>query len=778
MTYKYLQPKFLLWFVFVITINLHAQVANQGPLYVHDYGSVYLDGTFHLSTTTTKTSRSPINYGKIIFGSSATWLGASNTAFIDGYIQRAVSGGSFIYPLGHDGIYAPVKVTPTTAASITSLYTHVAPTGNLDLSVGILSSEGYWKISGGTATFSLSWGSSTNIGTLTNGQLANLTIVGYNGNAWVQIPSNPDSNSIFGQSSTIAAGSITTTQAIDLSAYTMFGLASKGGCAPQIVASGITKTWNGQSWSPSSPALADNAVINGPFSGTLQCYDLTLNADIDINDGQNIEIANAVYGTGTIRMSGLSNVMQHSATGQAPKIELLKETGSMRRFDYAFITNPINDPASFFTQISSPNNVAVNGLFGTQPRSAFSDFKTLNSAGVPAAITTGIIGKGMRALVSNQAPYSIVERYDVWAAVTDPTQKKTIVAKIKGTANNGDIAAPLLPTVYSFIGNPYPSAIDGAKLLEAAGDGVRQTLYYWAYATPMSATYKYSNNDFSTWTKAGGVAACEGCPVPDGTIGTMQGVYVKGNAAGANNFSFTNCMRIASGGMEYLRQEASKDRYWVSMLSDSGSFSQVLTAYDKESNVEFDHLDGARINTLDASVMSSLIGTGRYAIQSRGNFNVLDVVPLNIVRKNNDNLTISLTRKEGIFEGDEIKIYIHDKEMNIYFDLAQGNFSTNDAADVDNTRYELVYSAGALNTIDPKNVGVAVFSTIKDQKFIAEASKEMAHIDIYDMAGRKIMSFDARDKSVQKPFNYAQGMYVAKIKLVDGTVTSNKLINK
>jgi len=66
--------------------------------------------------------------------------------------------------------------------------------------------------------------------------LPKLTIVGWNGSAWVIIPSTVDEYSILGEISSLVAGSISSNAVVDLSAYTAFsfGTATKQLCIPTL----------------------------------------------------------------------------------------------------------------------------------------------------------------------------------------------------------------------------------------------------------------------------------------------------------------------------------------------------------------------------------------------------------------------------------------------------------------------------------------------------------------------------------------------------------------
>jgi hypothetical protein len=229
---------FFFYILFSITFfqfnALQAQVSNEGVLYIGDNSTFYIGSeNFNFSLGSTTLNRSKIDYGVMSFSNEARWIGASDSNFVDGYAQTE-SSTAFILPIGQSGVYAPIQVIPFSSDGVDAAYYRSMPTvmGNvLEESISSISSVEYWDIKsvGVKAGISLSWRSSSAIADLTASSLPNLTIVGWNGSAWVTIPSIIDEYSILGEISTLVSGSISSTAAVDLSAYKAFsfGTATK-----------------------------------------------------------------------------------------------------------------------------------------------------------------------------------------------------------------------------------------------------------------------------------------------------------------------------------------------------------------------------------------------------------------------------------------------------------------------------------------------------------------------------------------------------------------------
>ncbi len=250
--------KFLFLGLFLI-INLSdviAQTKSYGRLIIENTGDmkIYDEWSFRVNTGNTQlgiigTERRN-NKGYISFMPGSSWIGANNTAYIDGYV-RTYLDAPFTFPIGDNNSYRPAKVSissptnPTEASyfavnpsmAITSPFfgsvSEVLPYGgpfNTNLkesSISAISTSEYWDINGNTpAKISLSWDVSSGISTLCSGSLANLIIVGWDGSKWVKISSVKDDISIFGTSSNLNSGSITTISTIMPNTYSIYTLGS------------------------------------------------------------------------------------------------------------------------------------------------------------------------------------------------------------------------------------------------------------------------------------------------------------------------------------------------------------------------------------------------------------------------------------------------------------------------------------------------------------------------------------------------------------------------
>ena len=776
-------------FVFCVLASTvtFAQVQANASLFIGDGGTVYVgSGDYAFgSGGATETTRTAGTYGKLIYNAGATTSGASSTHYLDGYGSTR-STAAFIFPVGQSGVYAPVKVTPSTTAAVDAAYRRASATtigATLDPTVTAVSTVEYWNIKGSNdAAISLTWRADSNLAAIGIGSsTANLTIVGFRAGKWEKIPSTVDAISIIDNvtASSITTGSISTTGTVALSSYEYFSLgAEEIICAPIIAFSGNTSTWNGTAWDV-TPTLADAAIVNSntPASpGSFACNSLVLNANITLANGQNVEVVNGVTGSGKIIMASEASVVQRAGT-TAPNIELTKVSRPMRQYDYIYWGTPI--AGNFLSQLTTNTVAPASGLTNTfDSKIKYVSLPIVNGGGwqILDAITTG---KGFATRVKNQAPF------------VDQATTGFVNFTFKGMANNGDIPVgitrdPAFPNggrSHNLLANPYPSAIDADKLITENLD-IDGVIYLWSASVPnVGIGQAYTQADYMVYTLAGTVVPNTITKTFDGKIASGQGFLVK-SLKDNGTVTFTNCMRLTTNNNQFQKVKSTKtvaaDSFKLNMTGENGVFSQILVSYLPNATLGYDRLYDAGRNSLSTVQLFSIFeGDGRrLAINARPSFVADDIVPIGVSKTSTypETFTIALTEKTGVFTSADQSVYIHDTVNNTYFDLNNGDFTfTTDKNVLD--RYKLAYTAGTLS--NPKFENNGVFATLSKNVIGLESSLPLTGIEVYDLTGKRILASKIDNAlSSTTPFAFPKAVYIVKAKLNNGTVASFKLINQ
>lgn len=767
--------------ILLASYSAKAQISNSGDLYISNNSSVYLKGDFKFGTIGTTSSARTTVIGTLSFAPTATSSNAG-VRFMDGYVRK-YGTGNFVYPIGQSTIYAPISINPLTADTngvVAAYYSSAPAVTTFDVaSVSKISTSEYWDIKGtALSNISLTWRESSAISILTTAAITDLIIIGFNDlNTWVQIPSVVDATSILGNTSDLNSGSITSIGNVDLSKYSSFSLGAKGGCALEVASSGITKTWNLLGWVGADslpttlPSLADKAVINSAFTGNLSCNSLELNADITLLDGQIVEIVDRVSGLGKIIMSSQASVVQRSNTAETPNIVLTKTTRLMKMFDYIYWGTPISE--NFVTQIAG-----ARALTATQSGAFDLKFKyqTGSGGGWKPLIATEK-GRGFITRIKQQAPFVNAEARDV------------INFTFTGSANNGDITVLNMRNVggtydHELLANPYPGSIDLAKFT-AANPNLGGSIYLWTAGTAVVSNYTgtYTNSDYSIWNKSGETQANLIPQLVDGKIASGQSFRVQ-VLDDDTTATFNNCMRLTTGNTNFFRTGVAPvaiDRFKLNMTGSNGVFSQTLIAYIQGATYGLDRDYDAVSNSVSTAKIYSLLGTTKLTINGRNPYSATDVVPLGVSKATTatENFTISLAQQEGIFATRVATIYLHDILLGTYHDFVNGNYTFIANALTSNDRFEVVYTNPntALNNSD-FSVG-QVIATINTNTLTIVTSNEMESVDIFDLTGRKVLTIQTVNaNNLARSFNYSEGIYIAKIKLANGVLVTQKLINK
>jgi hypothetical protein len=181
-----------------------------------------------------------------------------------------------------------------------------------------------------------------------------------------------------------------------------------------------------------------------------------------------------------------------------------------------------------------------------------------------------------------------------------------------------------------------------------------------------------------------------------------------------------------------------------------------------------------------AQVYSILDGTARQlAINARPTFENTDIVNLGISKSNTntESFTVTIADKEGVFATNTVNVFLHDRLLNVYHNLADGGYTFTSNSTELNSRFQVVYQDAALSNTDFESNNV--IATINNQSLKIVASLPITNVAIYDISGRLVTDIKvANQLEVTNAFHFSEGIYIAKIKLENGAIATQKLINK
>ena len=526
-----------------------------------------------------------------------------------------------------------------------------------------------------------------------------------------------------------------------------------------------TKTWNG-SWSSGLPTEKNDVVMSADYStasGSFKCNNMTVNTGVTVTIRENeyIEALNTVTtsGTGKIVLENTGNFVQRcDEKPAAAYIEHKKTTMTKRKWDYEYWGTPITQ--DLFSTIPSPFDRGYYWQGG-----AGGGWKTLTS-------TT--VGKGFILRVGNVSPYNIGS-----GAVAN--------WQINGTANNGIVTVPIVKedaslTNYNndnLLANPYASALDGESFVSDPNNtNIYGSLYFWTSQTQYPGTGQYLEADYAIWNLSGSVT--RNGVTPNGKIPSGQGFFVK--VINNGSVLFKDYMRTTTLNTQFYRTSnlnSNVNRYWINLTDGNGVDNQILIAYINQATNGIDRLYDAPRNSESSTQLYMQIADDFFEINGKAPFTISDEVPIGIKKANTtaQTLTLTLTKKEGIFTNSSIPIYLYDSLLDEYHNLQIAPYTYTTTTLEDNKRFKLVYQNNSLGSNEFEKSNAIAF--IKNQTLNIQSNDNISKVVVYDVSGRKIAALNNQipSKTFSSEFNFSEGIYIAKIILENGKTISQKIAN-
>ena len=567
--------------------------------------------------------------------------------------------------------------------------------------------------------------------------------------------------------------------------------------------------WDGATWTPPGIPTGNTSLsFTGSYtsSGNLSGCSCSVTGGNVLFNGSDALILSGgltVTAPGTLKFNNNASLLQtNDASTNSGIITVERITQPMYRYDFTYWGSPV----------TLASNFALGGVGGLSPDTLsdkyFSWIPTVSNAGgnwtneTAGTIMDPIKGYCVRApqtfspVVSTKVPYT---------------------ANFIGTPNNGIISSPIyhgtLPLVsnddkYNLIGNPYPSALDAQAFLTDPLNTpiIDGTIYFWTHNSPILASnpnpfygtfaLNYNNNDYAAWNSLGavgfrGIQAGTGGVVPNGFIASGQGFFTKstGTAPTGATVTFNNSMRVAGSNNVFFRNSnasnpesraenttADKNRIWLDLISNGGNFSQILVGYLNDATIGWDRsYDGVPIDE-SGMLLYSIIPERKLVIQGRPlPFNEEDQVALGFKSMVQDTYSIGLDAVDGLFESQNI--YIEDRDLNIIHDLKNSPYTFTSGSGTFESRFILRYTDSALST-DTFNNNTNIAAFISNHELYINSAKNIVNIEMYDISGKLVQTYSkVNSLEFKTKFNFANGVYLAKIKLDNGIEITKKVIH-
>lgn len=526
-----------------------------------------------------------------------------------------------------------------------------------------------------------------------------------------------------------------------------------------VTIGGITE-WTSTGWSAGTPVAGVAARISAPYSGagfSACTLEVLGTADVTIASGETLYIDGwvSVASTASLTLSNNANLVQNQAVNNVGEITVLRASSPVIRLDYVAWSAPVlNQNALAF----SPNTIS-------------SRFYTY----IPSGTTTASAWTSINPAITNFTPARglMIRTPNNWSATVHTAYPGSFV----GVPNNGNYN-PSVEVGFNLLGNPYPSPISAAAFLSNNSSIGATTLYFWSHVIPAnSSTNTYAQNNYASYTAAGGVAAAAGGAQPNGSIQIGQGFFTNATTAGTANFN--NAQREGSNTGQFFRSNTSTDKHrlWLNLTSPNNLHNQIMVAYMSGASNAIDTADG-KIYGNTSSVLYSVLENDNYVIQAKAvPFMDSDEVALGFKAANAGSFTITLAQFDGLFATQDI--YLKDNLLNTTHNLKTTAYTFTSTEGTFNERFQVVYTPSVLsNPTDMVQDNSLMVYNDNNDIAIDWSTTQIAKVNVYDMRGRKIFSkenINATNTRIEN-LNTAKELVLVQVISVEGRSSTKKII--
>jgi GEVED domain len=581
----------------------------------------------------------------------------------------------------------------------------------------------------------------------------------------------------------------------------------------------IGKKWNGitstdwataSNWTPSGePTASDYCVIipsGTPFSPIISsdafCGDLTINsgATLTVNSGIAVEVQDFVQTDGTLTMNNNSSLVQIDDVPNlgAGNMVYKRNVSTLHGYDYIYWSSPV---------ASQP----INGLYATPTMGSKYYWNTLVNNGNGAS---GNTSQGNWSVASGTM--NVGKGYIVRASFNSGWLGN-LTSTFTGIPNNGTITVPIargsfqggIPYVgingmtisnmddnMNLIGNPYPSSVRALDFLGFTSNAntIEGFIYLWTHSTAPSTTSNpfyssyitnYFTSDYLTYNSSG---TSSGPGSFNGYIAAGQSFFITmkdGPTDSSQSVTFTNDMRSQSYNNSQFYKTASmaavendKHRIWLDLVDSSLHSTRTLVGYVNGATLGKDRNFDAYTKVNDSNIIYSLVDGESQVIQGRPvPFDSNDQVQLGFHAAASGNYTIAIGAVDGLFL-DGQAIYLEDKLTDTIYDLRQAPYVFSSTEGTFNSRFVLRYTNTALSS-NQYNLSANAAAIVSNKQLQIKATETITSIQVYDISGKLVKTYLPTLKSNEliEEFPFEKGVYFAKIKLDNGSLVTQKVMN-
>ncbi|MEY8848842.1 T9SS type A sorting domain-containing protein [Psychroserpens sp. XS_ASV72] len=206
---------------------------------------------------------------------------------------------------------------------------------------------------------------------------------------------------------------------------------------------------------------------------------------------------------------------------------------------------------------------------------------------------------------------------------------------------------------------------------------------------------------------------------------------------------------------------------------------EVIADNNATSNYDLDF--DVQLNNALSQDMYWMIGGAKFTQQGIDEISTETVLPLGIKTDMYGMNSIAIDKLENM--PSTTKTFLHDKDLDVYFDLADGAYEVNLAAGEYNNRFELVFQApetlGLTNSqLNDKSIRVFYNNSTSQINVQNKSNVKIEGVEVYAINGQRVYAentINSRDSIKVNTYNMGTGAYIVLAK-TETHVETQKII--
>jgi hypothetical protein len=331
-----------------------------------------------------------------------------------------------------------------------------------------------------------------------------------------------------------------------------------------------------------------------------------------------------------------------------------------------------------------------------------------------------------------------------------------------GTPNTGTkdvLFTDLFYDCWWLAGNPYPSAIDWTQVTH------KENLisgYYYVWNDAIQG-YEY-------WLNGGHLSSS----AVNGYIPSMQGFFIRGNAAGGKYITIPNDARVHNVLNDYWLKDTPVNNTLNVTLANGTYSDKAIVMFENGSTVGKDWVDAEKMvsmNTEVPQVFTIVNNDMKTALNSMPFVNDGATIPVGVIAPAEGQFTMTVDLANF---NQTTAVSLEDLKLNYTQNLRQNSVYTFSAVKGEDDSRFLLHFAGAIGIDNHSNSGISIYSNEKTVFITCAAGSQ---VTISNLLGQEILTQKLDQTQNQVKVNAIKGYYIVKVQSESTVKTAKVYIN-